>query len=132
MEHKDLELRISAQTADGITVGLIEYLPPSTPKKELYERIDMLVDVVSRQRAKTVLVGEEQALARDEAQPDPQVKHRAEQTAKNATEAKDRSSGKATSTGVMALQNIETTIKALESNIEQRKKGIESLKKLTE
>ena len=129
---KDLEIRISAQTEDGITLGLIEYLPAGSDKAAVDKRVDVLTEVVTRQRAKAVLAGEIANLGRDEAQLVAQLAHRDEQTTKNEAEAKGRSGGKATSAGQLALQNVETQVKNLTERIESRKKGIESLKKLAE
>ena len=131
MNSKELELRVSAQTADGVTIGLIEYLPASSTKADLDARIDMQVEIMSRQRAKTILSNEYQLLSREEAQLEAQIKHRDEQTAKNSLEKNNRQSGKPSASATAALQNIEQQIENLKNNIEARKLGIASLEKLT-
>ncbi len=130
MDKKDIELRVSAQTADGITVGFIEYLPHDTNKDALNTRTDLLVEVLTRQRMKVLLAGEEDTLEREKATVETLRKQLVDLEAKAHLEATNRKSGIATTATETNVQNVRTNLNHVEAQIASREKGIESLRKL--
>ena len=129
-EHKERELRVSAQTADGITVGFIEYIAHDASKDDLNEKVDLLVDILTRQRMKVLLAGEKDTLAREEASMTTLRKQLTELEGKASMESQNRSSGKVSSATEAGIQNVRANINQVESQMAARQKGIESLEKL--
>lgn len=124
------EIRIQAQTADGISIGLIEPIATSATKDEIDARIDLYIDIVSRQRAKSQLIAAQFELDKAEARKEELEKQYDAALKTQTLESENRGSGRASAKTSANVDNIETNLNHVKGMIADHKKGIESLEKL--
>jgi len=112
--------RIGCQTADGITVDMTGNFEIGATDATINKEFDRMVNIFSRQRAKTVLAGEELSLKNDRAALESEreeLRKASEKETKNMSEKQH----------IVALKQ---SIASFETRIAARESGIESLKAL--
>jgi hypothetical protein len=112
--------RIGAQTADGINIDVTGNFPIGAPNEVINVELDKLVDIFSRQRAKTLLAGEEDTLRKEKASLESMRKSLAKAFEKEKTNASERAN----------IDALKRSIVEFEARIANREQGVVSLKAL--
>jgi hypothetical protein len=114
------QFRIGGNTEEGLAIEVAGNFFEGTPKDEMNAELDRLVEVISRQRAKALLSKEVYTLEAE--------KRTLEDTRAKYNELKEANPIKGADK--MTVQNLQSNIHSIETQIAQREKGIESLKVL--
>ncbi len=114
--------RVGAQTADGITIDVTGNFQVGASSTTINAELDNWVQIFARQRAKTLLIEEENTLGKERAtlaQLTEQLHDRAETANPKASERAN-------------TENIKSNVDRLKAAISAREQGVASLKKLCE
>jgi hypothetical protein len=112
--------RIGAQTGDGISIDITGNFPIGAPDEVINVELDKWINIFSRQRAKEVLMKEQDLLNRDKAQHAMAVEELRLASEKENTKSAEK----------MQLQSMKQSVARFEQQVANRERGIESLKTL--